>query len=635
MASKKILIQVILDDKNVAAKSKQISQSVDGVTKAQEKYFQALQPTNVEIEKYKILTQQAQAATNAKAKAELNAAQATKEGRAQSGLNNAILLETGRLASDASYGFTAIANNLSQVVTLFASFVKTNDGVVDSFKQLGRSLLGTGGFLIAIQLIISFGPQVLEFFNKLIGRSTVLKDTFEDLNSTIGDSAGKFEVYIKTLQDSSKSQQEQQDAIDALNKEFPEYIDNLEKAGVTIEDVKNKTDDAQKINKLQRDEIMRLAMARAAQAKIEEEASKLIQLSIDEELEKREKLLERQKIIDEENAQLNKLEILRQKDLEGTITRSEKRTLTNLEDRYKTQSNIRKNNIAEKDKEIAAIEDSNQKERDEIQKSIDLLLQFTDIPSEVAERKKVEVLDIFRSGLETNELLLMGYTEQQIMAMELLSEGTKQRKDEFTKFGEDYLDQQKKVTAAEKAENKARIAIRQQYFDAASSLTKGLKALGDMDDKFKIAAIITEKAEAIAKVIVKTKESNQVIRAAGRARAMAGDPTAIPKMKKRIILNKISAGVNIAGIVAAAAGGINAIKSKSAMTASAAGGGEGGDTGEVEAPDFNVVGAGGVSQLATTLAGVTRQPLKAFVVSKEITSAQELERNITNNASLD
>ena len=158
MASKKILIQVILDDKNVAAKSKQISQSVDGVTKAQEKYFQALQPTNVEIEKYKILTQQAQAATNAKAKAELNAAQATKEGRAQSGLNNAILLETGRLASDASYGFTAIANNLSQVVTLFASFVKTNDGVVDSFKQLGRSLLGTGGFLIAIQLIISFGP---------------------------------------------------------------------------------------------------------------------------------------------------------------------------------------------------------------------------------------------------------------------------------------------------------------------------------------------------------------------------------------------------------------------------------------------------------------------------------------------
>ena len=55
---------------------------------------------------------------------------------------------------------------------------------------------------------------------------------------------------------------------------------------------------------------------------------------------------------------------------------------------------------------------------------------------------------------------------------------------------------------------------------------------------------------------------------------------------------------------------------------------------QIEAPDFNVVGAGGVSQLATTLAGVTGQPLKAFVVSKEITSAQELERNITDTASV-
>ena len=54
----------------------------------------------------------------------------------------------------------------------------------------------------------------------------------------------------------------------------------------------------------------------------------------------------------------------------------------------------------------------------------------------------------------------------------------------------------------------------------------------------------------------------------------------------------------------------------------------------VEAPDFNVVGVGGVSQLATTLAGVTGQPIKAFVVSKEISTAQELERNITSTASI-
>ena len=36
-----------------------------------------------------------------------------------------------------------------------------------------------------------------------------------------------------------------------------------------------------------------------------------------------------------------------------------------------------------------------------------------------------------------------------------------------------------------------------------------------------------------------------------------------------------------------------------------------------------------------TLYCVTGRPLKAFVVSKEISSAQELDRNITNNAQID
>ena len=166
MASKKILIQVILDDKNVASKTTKISKSVDDVTRAQQKYFQALQPTNVAIAKYKILTDEANAATQAKALAELNATEATKAGRAQSGLNNAILLETGRLASDASYGFNGMANNLGQLVTLFQSFARTNGGVIASLKTLGKSLMGTGGVLIAIQLLISFLPNLERLFKK-------------------------------------------------------------------------------------------------------------------------------------------------------------------------------------------------------------------------------------------------------------------------------------------------------------------------------------------------------------------------------------------------------------------------------------------------------------------------------------
>jgi len=232
------------------------------------------------------------------AAAEMNAAAATQKGRAQSGLNNAILLESGRLASDLNYGFTAIANNLGQLVTLFGSFAETNGGVVASLKALGRSLWGMGGVLIGIQLLIAFGPDILKFMKDITGFGNKLKDTFDDINESIGNSTGRFELYIRTLEDSTKSDKEHSDAIKQLNKEFPEYIKNLKDAGLTIEDVKNKTEGAAKINDIQRKTIMKLAMSRAAQSKIEDEAAKLLQLNIDEEIEKRDLLNKRKTEID-------------------------------------------------------------------------------------------------------------------------------------------------------------------------------------------------------------------------------------------------------------------------------------------------------------------------------------------------
>ena len=253
---------------------------------------------------------------------------------------------------------------------------------------------------------------------------------------------------------------------------------------------------------------------------------------------------------------------------------------------------------------------------------------------DAGKRDAVELLETFRFGLETNEFYLQGFTGQQIMAMEALSEGVKERKKELNDFGDAYIEKAKQITEAEKAEIKARVAIREGYLDATKSVSQGLKALGDLDDGFKIAAIITEKAEAIAKVIIKTKETNQVIRAASQARAALGDVTAIPKGRARVLKNNIISGVNIAGIVAAAAGGINAIKSKSAMAATTAGGVEGGDVGEVQAPDFNVVGQGAGSQLVNAVQGQFGGALRAYVVSGDISSAQELDRKINTTATI-
>jgi len=51
-------------------------------------------------------------------------------------------------------------------------------------------------------------------------------------------------------------------------------------------------------------------------------------------------------------------------------------------------------------------------------------------------------------------------------------------------------------------------------------------------------------------------------------------------------------------------------------------------------PAFNIVGASGTNQLADAIGGQTQQPVQAYVVSSQVTTAQELDRNIIDDASI-
>ena len=51
-------------------------------------------------------------------------------------------------------------------------------------------------------------------------------------------------------------------------------------------------------------------------------------------------------------------------------------------------------------------------------------------------------------------------------------------------------------------------------------------------------------------------------------------------------------------------------------------------------PAFNIVGQSDTNQLADAIGGQTQQPIQAFVVSSEVTTAQELDRNIIDGASI-
>ncbi len=88
---------------------------------------------------------------------------------------------------------------------------------------------------------------------------------------------------------------------------------------------------------------------------------------------------------------------------------------------------------------------------------------------------------------------------------------------------------------------------------------------------------------------------------------------------------------------------VNAIRQQQFVPSSLAGttnvSGLGGDSGGAGAPAqqdpiFNIVGTGTQMQLAETVAQRTGEPVKAYVVSNDVSTAQELDRNIIRGSAL-
>lgn len=87
--------------------------------------------------------------------------------------------------------------------------------------------------------------------------------------------------------------------------------------------------------------------------------------------------------------------------------------------------------------------------------------------------------------------------------------------------------------------------------------------------------------------------------------------------------------------IAAAFGAKSIAAIKSGGKPSTSGGSGGGTPAPVSAPpDFNVVGAAPENQLAETISGQQNKPIKAFVTSGDVSTAQSLDRNIIENASI-
>ena len=242
MATKKILIQVILDDK-ASASNKKIGNAL-GKTTGEFKKMTAEQEKQYIAQQKAIISNKLYTDSLKKqAIKQIDVAEATGNARAQSGLNNAILLETGRLASDASYGFTAMANNLGQIVSLFGSFVETNDGVVASFKQLLKSLWGVGGLLIGIQLLISFGPKIYDFFTGMTEEMKKAAKAQEELNKSLDDLGTKIfqaQKYVDVIEDVNTNEEVRLNLTNELISQIPTLTQEDFKYGQNLDEVREK-----------------------------------------------------------------------------------------------------------------------------------------------------------------------------------------------------------------------------------------------------------------------------------------------------------------------------------------------------------------------------------------------------------
>ncbi len=105
-------------------------------------------------------------------------------------------------------------------------------------------------------------------------------------------------------------------------------------------------------------------------------------------------------------------------------------------------------------------------------------------------------------------------------------------------------------------------------------------------------------------------------------------PTTIPEP-----FGSIQKAISAAGILAS---GIQTVK-KIVSVKTPKGGGISGGRGEASSPappSFNVVGSAPESQLAQTIGEKEDKPIKAFVVSGDVSTAQSLDRNIVEGASI-
>ena len=249
-------------------------------------------------------------------------------------------------------------------------------------------------------------------------------------------------------------------------------------------------------------------------------------------------------------------------------------------------------------------------------------------------QSKLEALDAENKRIDGDfEMDLQRLAEQKdILKQQETTELQNTELNEFekTQIRKKYADARMDVTnqeiATEKAAAEAKQAINMAYLGLFQQFGNTLSQLAGKNKALAIAGVIISQAAAIGQIISQTGIAN--------AKAIAASPLSLGQ--PWVAINTISAGLSIAGAVASAAKSIQQIN-QAASAGGATGGGGGGSAPAVPAytggptamatPQIQGTQAATPgSQIAETLGAASGKPIKAYVVSGEISSQQAMDR---------
>jgi hypothetical protein len=272
-----------------------------------------------------------------------------------------------------------------------------------------------------------------------------------------------------------------------------------------------------------------------------------------------------------------------------------------LTEQHQTELNALRKRFADEDLKIA--EDLAKAKLDAEKQYQSLVLTEEELAKLNVQSKADGELLILKTNFD-NKLLT---EEQYSLAREKLTEKTNA---EIAKLDED-------------AKNKKQELLNSQL----EAVKGGLTSIANISELFagkskasQKRAFNIQKATNIASATIDTFTSAQAA-----FKSVAGIPIVGP-----ILAPLASAGAIAMGLI-----NIKKIKESqfeggTTPSASDGGGADIGSGGATQAPQFNVVGNNGMNQLAQ----LQQKPVQAFVVSSEMTSAQALERNRINNATI-